>query len=184
MVNEIFKDMKERMDKAVQHYKSELVTIRTGRANPGMLDSIKVDYYGVMSPLNNLAHVSVPEPQLIVIQPFDPSTLEAIEKAIVGSDIGLNPNNDGNVIRLSVPTLTEERRVELVKSVHKIVEDGRVAIRNIRRDSNNALKELEKSNELSEDNLKRALDNVQESTDEHIKIFNDMQDNKEKEIME
>ena len=149
-----------------------------------MLDSIKVDYYGVMSPLNNLAHVSVPEPQLIVIQPFDPSTLEAIEKAIVASDIGLNPNNDGNVIRLSVPTLTEERRVELVKSVHKIIEDGRVAIRNIRRDSNNALKELEKSNELSEDNLKRALDNVQESTDEHIKIFNDMQDNKEKEIME
>ena len=184
MVNEIFKDMKERMDKAVQHYKAELVTIRTGRANPGMLDSIKVDYYGVMSPLNNLSHVSVPEPQLIVIQPFDPSTLEAIEKAIVGSDIGLNPNNDGNVIRLSVPTLTEERRVELVKNVHKIIEDGRVSIRNIRRDSNNALKELEKSNELSEDNLKRALDNVQESTDEYIKIFNDMQDNKEKEIME
>jgi len=184
MVNDIFKDLKERMEKAIQHYKAELITIRTGRANPGMLDSIKVDYYGVMSPLNTLSHVSTPEPQLIVIQPFDPSTLEAIEKAITLSDIGLNPNNDGTVIRLSVPALTEERRVELVKSVHKIIEDGRVAIRNIRRDSNNALKDLEKNNELSEDNLKRALDNVQDSTDVYIKIINEMQENKEKEIMD
>jgi len=184
MINDIFKDMKDRMDKAINHYKTELSTIRTGRANPSVLDSVKVDYYGVMSALNTLAHISVPEAQLILVQPFDPSTLESIERAIVASELGLNPNNDGNVIRLSVPSLTEERRLDLVKSVQKIIEDGRVAIRNIRRDINNMLKEHEKTNDLSEDNLKRALDNVQDSTDQSIKELNKIQEKKEKEILD
>jgi ribosome recycling factor len=183
MVNEIFADTKDRMSKAVDHYRGEVATVRTGRASSTMLDTIKVDYYGTMTPLSNMAHVTVPEGQLIVVQPFDPSSLEAIEKAILSSDVGLSPNNDGNVIRLNVPTLTEERRQEFVKVVHKIVEEGRVSIRNIRRDANDHLKKLEKDHELSEDNLKRALDNIQETTDSFINDLNTIQDAKEKELL-
>ena len=128
--------------------------------------------------------MSVPEGQLIVIQPFDPGSLEAIEKAIIGSDVGLTPNNDGNVIRLNIPSLTEERRKELVKVVYKIIEEGRVAVRNIRRDANDHLKKSEKDHDLSEDNLKRATDNIQEMTDDHIKDLNQIQEAKEKEILE
>ena len=184
MINELFVDVKDRMNKAVEHYRHEVASIRTGRASSSIMDGIKVDYYGTQTPLNNIAHVNVPESQLIVIQPFDPSSLEFIEKAIISSDIGLTPNNDGNVIRLNIPSLTEERRKELVKVVHKIIEEGRVAIRNIRRDANDHLKKSEKDHDLSEDNLKRATDNIQEMTDDHIKILNQIQDSKEKEILE
>ena len=184
MINELFLDVKDRMNKAVEHYRSEVASIRTGRASISIMDSVKVDYYGTQTPLNNIAHITVPEGQLIVIQPFDPSSLEFIEKAIIGSDVGLTPNNDGNIIRLNIPSLTEERRKELVKIVHKIIEAGRVAIRNIRRDANDHLKKSEKDHDLSEDNLKRATDNIQEMTDDHINNLNKIQAAKEKEILE
>ena len=184
MINELFIDVKDRMNKAVEHYRHEVSTIRTGRASTSILDGIKVDYYGTQSPLSNIAHITVPEGQLIVIQPFDPSSLEFIEKAIIASDVGITPNNDGNVIRLNIPSLTEERRKELMKVVNKIIEEGRVAIRNIRRDANDHLKQSEKDHDLSEDNLKRATDNIQEMTDEHIKSLNAIQEAKEKEILE
>ena len=184
MINELFNDMKERMHKAIEHYRHEVSSIRTGRASISILDGAKVDYYGTPTPINNIAHVTVPEGQLIVIQPFDPNSLELIEKAIITSDVGLTPNNDGNVIRLNIPSLTEERRKELIKVVHKIIEEGRVAIRNIRRDANDHLKKHEKDHELSEDNMRRAMDNIQEMTDNYIKDLNQLQDTKEKEIME
>ena len=184
MINELFVDVKDRMNKAVEHYRHEVSTIRTGRASANILDVVKVDYYGTPTPLNNIAHVTVPEGQLIVIQPFDPNNLECIEKAIMSSDVGLTPNNDGSVIRLNIPTLTEERRKDLVKVVHKIIEEGRVAVRNIRRDANDLLKKSEKDNDLSEDNLRRATDNIQEMTDEHIKNLNQIQEAKEKDILD
>ena len=184
MINELFVDVKDRMNKAVEHYRHEVSTIRTGRASANILDVVKVDYYGTPTPLNNIAHVTVPEGQLIVIQPFDPSSLEFIEKAIMSSDVGLTPNNDGSVIRLNIPTLTEERRKDLVKVVHKIIEEGRVAVRNIRRDANDLLKKSEKDNDLSEDNLRRATDNIQEMTDEHIKNLNQIQEAKEIDILD
>ena len=183
MVNEIFSDTKQKMQKAVDFCNAEAGKIRTGRATSSILDRVKVDYYGTMSPISNIAHVSIPEPQSIVIQPFDPNSLEAIENAISSSDIGLSPNNDGNVIRLNIPPLTEERRKEYVKIVHKIAEDARISIRNIRREANELLKKQEKEHDLSEDNLKRALDNIQETTDEYIGKINTIQEFKEKEIL-
>ena len=183
MEREIFSDTKQKMDKAIDHYKKEVSFIRTGRASINILNPVKVDYYGVPTPLSNIANITIPEAQLISINPFDPSSLELIEKAITDADLGLTPNNDGNVIRLNIPSLTEERRIELVKQIHKIIEDGRIAIRNIRRDANEQLKKLEKSHEISEDNLKRALDNIQEVTNQHIETLNQIQDSKEKEIL-
>ena len=183
MINEIFSDTKSKMEKSVDFCNTEIAKIRTGRATSSMLDMIKVDYYGTLSPISNIAHISIPEPQTIVIQPFDPNSLESIENAITSSDIGLNPNNDGNVIRLSIPPLTEERRKEYIKVVYKLAEEGRIVIRNIRRESNESLKKLEKGHDLSEDNLKRALDNIQETTDEYIKKINTIQELKEKEIL-
>lgn len=184
MSEEIYNECKERMEKTVLHYHSEISTIRTGRASTALLDSIKVDFYGTLNPLNNIALISAPDPHLITIQPYDPNALEAIEKAISSSDVNLTPNNDGTIIRLSIPPLTEERRKEFVKLVHKIIEEGRVSIRNIRRDFNDRLKEIEKNHEISEDNLKIELDNIQELTNEHIDKLNKMQDNKEKEILQ
>ena len=184
MVNEIFKDIKERMGKAVEHNRNEDATIRTGRASTNILDPVKVDYYGSLQPLKTVAQISVPEAQTITIQPFDPNSIELIEKAIVSSDIGINPNNDGNIIRLTIPALTEDRRKELVRVVHKIVEEGRISVRNVRRDGNDQLKKINNSNELSDDNLKRALEDIQEMTNKHIEELNELQKNKEKEIME
>ena len=184
MVNELFKNIKERMVKSVEHNVNEVATIRTGRASINILDPIKVDYYGSPQPLKSIAQISVPEAQTIVVQPFDPNSLELIEKAIISSDIGLNPNNDGNLIRLTIPALTEERRKELVRVVHQIIEDGRISIRNIRRDGNEQLKKMNNNHELSDDNLKRALDDIQEMTDKHIDDLNNLQKNKELEIME
>ena len=183
MVDNIYNEMKNLMQKTITHYQSELSKIRTGRASTSILDNIKVDYYGTPQPLKNIAHISVPESQLIMITPFDPSSLEMIETALVSSDIGMTPNNDGNIIRLNVPSLTEDRRKELIKVVHKVIEEGRISVRNIRRDSNEQLKNL-KNEGLSEDNLKRALDNVQEDTNEFISKLNSMQEIKEKEILD
>ena len=184
MINELFVDVKDRMNKAVDHYRHEVSTIRTGRASTSILDGVKVDYYGTPTPLNNIAHVSIPEGQLLVVQPFDPNSLELIEKAIINSDLGITPNNDGNIIRLNIPALTEERRKELVKIAYKIIEEGRVAVRNIRRDANDHLKKSEKDHDLSVDNLRRAMDNIQEMTNDHINELNAILDAKEKEIME
>ena len=183
MVEQIYMEMKNNMDKTIAYYQNELSKIRTGRASVTILDSVNVDYYGTMQPLKNIAHISVPEPQMIVITPFDPSSIEIIESSIVSSDLGMNPNNDGNVIRLSVPALTEERRKEIIKHVHKIIEEGRVSIRNIRREVNDKVKKL-KDEGLSEDNIKRALDNIQETTDDSIKKLNNIADSKEKEILD
>ena len=183
MVDEIYKNSKERMNKAIAHFQSELTSVRTGRASTSLLDNINVEFYGTMSPLKNIALISSPDAQLITIQPYDPNALEEIEKAISASDIGISPNNDGSIIRLSVPPLTEERRKELVKVVHSIIEEGRVSIRNIRRDANEKLKALEKNHELSEDNLKIELDNIQDITDESIKKLNEIQELKEKDIL-
>jgi len=183
MENEVYSDIKDKMIKTIEHYNHEVAIIRTGRASADILDTVKIDYYGTLSPIKNIAHVSIPEAQSILVQPFDPSTLEAIEKAITTSDLGLTPNNDGSLIRLTIPALTEERRKDLVKVVHKIIEEGRISIRNLRREANEQLKDLEKSHEISEDNLKRALDNIQELTDDYIKKLNTIQDTKEKEIL-
>ena len=179
MINEIFSNAKIRMNKAIDHCSSEISQIRTGRASTHIIDNIKVDYYGTPTPLKNIAHVSSPDSQLLMVQPFDPTSLEVIEKSIIGSDTGLTPNNDGNVIRINIPVLTEERRKELVKSVYKYSEEGKIAIRNIRRDSNDQLKK-EKESGLSEDNHKRALDNIQELTDESIKHIDTIVSEKEK----
>tara|TARA_Y100000996_G_C22510739_1_gene638274 strand:+ start:894 stop:1448 length:555 start_codon:yes stop_codon:yes gene_type:complete len=183
MINELFSSTKERMNKVIDHYSSEISVIRTGRATTSMLDSIKIDYYGSPTPLNNISNISSPSPDLIIIQPFDPSSLEMIEKSIAISDLGMNPNNDGNLIRLNVPPLTEERRNELIKLVHKYIEDAKVAIRNIRRDANESFKKIEKNGDLSEDNLKRALENIQELTNEYISKLEKIQEVKEKDIL-
>ena len=182
MINEIFSETREKMNKVLTHFSSEISVIRTGRASTNLLDVVKVDYYGNLTPLNNIANISSPNPELIVIQPFDPSSLESIEKAIIASNLGMTPNNDGNLIRLNVPPLTEERRNELIKLVHQYIEEAKVGMRNVRRDANEKLKKFEKSKELSEDNLKRALDNIQELTDDYIKKLFDIQTLKEKEI--
>tara|TARA_Y100000996_G_scaffold414631_1_gene406089 strand:+ start:1168 stop:1722 length:555 start_codon:yes stop_codon:yes gene_type:complete len=180
--DEIYNNAKAKMIKAVEYCGQELSQIRTGRASTNILDNIKVDYYGTPTPLKNIAHASTPDPQLILVQPFDPTSLEIIEKAIIASDTGLVPNNDGNVIRINVPVLTEERRKELVKGAYKFGEDGKVSIRNIRRDANEQLKK-EKDSGLSEDNFKRALDNIQELTDDYIKKIDDLISSKEKDIL-
>ena len=182
MLDQLYTEMKSQMQKTIAHYKDELVKIRTGRASATMLDSVSVDYYGTPQPLKNIAHVSVPEAQMIVVTPFDPSSLDMIESAILSSDLGMNPNNDGALIRLNIPALTEERRMEITKYMHKIIEEGKVSIRNIRRDMNDKIKRM-KDDGISEDNAKRALDNVQEFTDESIKKLDTMAADKEKEIL-
>ena len=182
MLDQVYNEMKSQMQKTIIHYKDELVKIRTGRASATMLDSVSVDYYGTPQALKNIAHISVPEAQMIVVTPFDPSSLEMIESAILSSDLGMNPNNDGALIRLNIPALTEERRMEIIKYMHKIIEEGKVSIRNIRREVNEKIKKM-KDDGISEDNIKRALDNVQEFTDESIKKLDDMSSEKEKEIL-
>ena len=184
MINELFIDVLSKMEKTVEHYQHEVASIRTSRASVNILDIVKVDYYGSLTPLKNMAQISVSEPQQITIQPYDPTSLRTIEKAIIASELGLNPNNDGNIIRLTIPTLTDERRKDLVKLVHNIIEEGRVGIRNIRRDANDQLKKFNKDEGLSDDNLKRAMEDVQEMTDKHILQLNELQKKKEAEIYE
>ena len=183
MVEKIYNDVKNNMHKTIEHYQKEVSKIRTGRASSTMLDSILVDYYGTPQPLKNMSNVSTPEAQLIVITPFDPSSLEMIEAAISSADLGMTPNNDGSVIRLNVPVLTEERRKDLVKILHQTIEEGRVSIRNIRRDGNDQIKKLQSDENLSEDNVKIELDNIQDLTNQYIEKLNSLQSDKEKEIM-
>ncbi len=184
MPKQIVANAKERMNKAISAYTRELAGIRAGRANASMLDRITVDYYGTPTPINQLAGVSVPEARMLVIQPYDKSILSDIEKAILKSDIGITPSNDGSIIRLAVPQLTEERRKELVKVVKKESEDAKVAIRNIRRDGNDDLKKLEKNGEITEDDQRGYSDDIQKLTDEYITKVDQLTKDKEKEILE
>jgi ribosome recycling factor len=184
MVDEIINDMKRDMVKSVESMKQSLMKVRTGRASIGILDGIMVDYYGTPTPLNQLATLAVPEPRLITIQPWDKGALVNIEKAILKSELGLTPNNDGKLIRVPIPPLNEERRRDLVKMVKKMAEDFRVEVRNHRRDANAMLKDLEKEKEINKDELKTCQDKVQDLTDNHIKQIDDLLAAKEKEIME
>lgn len=184
MPKAVLEQTKERMTKAIQAFSRELASIRAGRASASLLDRISVDYYGAPTPINQLAGVSIPEARLMVIQPYDKSILGEIEKAILKSDLGITPTNDGSVIRLAMPALTEERRKDLVKVVKKEAEDAKVAIRNIRRDSNDDLKKLEKNGDITEDDLRSFSDEVQKLTDDHITKIDQLAKEKEKEVME
>ncbi|MCM3665598.1 ribosome recycling factor [Mesobacillus subterraneus] len=184
MPKQAIANSKERMTKAIQAYTRELASIRAGRASASLLDRIQVEYYGAPTPVNQLAGISVPEARLLVIQPYDKSILGEIEKAILKSDLGLNPSNDGSIIRLAIPQLTEERRKELAKQVKKEAEEAKVAIRNIRRDGNEDLKKLEKNGEITEDDLRGYSDDIQKMTDEHITKIDQITKDKEKEILE
>lgn len=184
MPKTVISSAKERMEKAISAYTRELASIRAGRANASLLDKISVDYYGAPTPINQLAGVSVPEARLLVIQPYDKTILGDIEKAIMKSDLGLNPTSDGSIIRIAIPALTEERRKELVKVVKKESEEAKIAIRNIRRDANDDLKKLEKNGEITEDDLRGYSDDIQKMTDSHINKIDDITKDKEKEILE
>ncbi len=184
MANTVLKQTKEKMELAVQSFSRNLATVRAGRANPSLLDSVYVDYYGASTPLNQLASIGVPEARLLVITPYDKTALGDIEKAIQKADLGLSPSNDGNVIRISIPALTEERRKELVKVVGKFAEESRVQVRNIRRDANDQLKALEKKSEITEDELRKLQDDVQKETDNFIGKIEQLVEQKEEEIME
>ena len=184
MVNDILKSLDERMDKALGSVKSNFATIRAGRATPALLDRVQVEYYGSTMPINQLANVSAPEPRMLVITPWDKGSLGEIERAIIKSDLGMMPTNDGSVIRLSIPQLTEQRRQDLAKQVKKLAEDGRVAVRNIRRDVNDDLKKLEKSGDISEDDSRRAQEKVQNVTDRFIGEIDKLLASKEQEILE
>ena len=178
-----YSEIKEKMDKTISVYSENLSEVRAGRANPAILNKIKVDYYGVPTPISQVAGISVPEARLIVIQPWDASILKEIEKEILKSDIGINPNNDGKVIRLAFPELNEERRKEIVKDIKKMAEDAKVAIRSIRRDAIDAFRKQQKDSEITEDELKVAEDEVQKITDGKIEEIDSILANKEKEVM-
>ncbi len=177
-------ETKERMEKAVTAYQRELATVRAGRANPSLLDKVTVEYYGAQTPLNQLSSITVPEARMLVITPYDKTALGDIEKAIQKADLGVTPTNDGSIIRITIPPLTEERRKELVKLVKKYSEDAKVAVRNIRRDANDDLKKLEKNGEMTEDELRSSTEDVQKLTDEYVSKIDEITKDKEKEIME
>jgi ribosome recycling factor len=179
----LFAETNKRMDGALEHVRKELVGVRTGRASVNLLDSVHVEAYGGRMPVNQVASLSVPEPSLIVAQPFDPSLLGAIEKSIRASDLGLNPASDGKVIRIPIPALTDERRKELSRHVHKLTEDGRNAVRLVRRDANDRLKKLLKDHKISEDDERKGLDEVQKLTDKHIQLVDDLQKKKDAELL-
>lgn len=184
MIKEILKKQEERMQKSLDSLKKEFASLRAGRATPALLDKVMVDYYGTPTPVNQVAKVTVPEPRMIVIQPWEKTILHDIEKAIMKSDLGLNPNSDGTAIRLSIPQLTQERRQELVKTVNKKSEEAKVALRNIRRDGNDAVKKLEKSKEVPEDEAKKGQESMQKLVDKYIKLVDSARSAKEKEVME
>ncbi len=183
-VKEIYASHEDKMKKALDVMRKEYGSLRAGRATPALLDKIAVEYYGTPTPLSQVANISAPEPRLLTIQPWEKTMLGTIEKAILKSDLGLTPNNDGSVIRLSIPQLTKERRTELVKVVHKKAEECRVAVRNLRRDGNEAVKKLEKDRVISEDEAKKGQDDIQKLTDKYIKEIDHVMAVKEKEIME
>jgi ribosome recycling factor len=184
MQKEAKKRVTEKMDKTIESLKKDLGSIRTGRASLAIFDGIMVDYFGTPSPINHVATLSVPESRLITIQPFDPKTIGDIEKAIQKSDLGLNPGNDGKIIRVAIPTLTEERRKEIVKVVHKRGEEAKISLRSIRRDGNDEMKKIEKDEHLSEDDTKRAVEEIQKLTDSYIKKIDEIVAHKEEEVME
>jgi ribosome recycling factor len=183
-LKDTYVQLKTRMEKAVEDFRKAMAAVRTGRASVHMLDSVHVDYYGEQMPLNQIAQVHAPEPQLITVQPFDASQLGAIEKAIRSGDMGLNPMNDGKLIRVPVPPLTQERRQDMVKHLHRVLEEHRTAVRNIRRDGNDAIKKALKDKKISEDEEKRSLDEIQKLTDGEIKKMEEMSKGKEKEVLE
>ena len=184
-LKDLYNDLKRRMDQSVADFQASLASTRTGRASVHMLDQVKVDYYGTPTPINQLAQLSAPEPQLIVISPWDPTILKAIEKAIQAADLGFNPLSDGKVIRIPVPPMTEERRREVCKHINKVLEEHRTAVRNVRRDGNEALKKLAtKDKKISEDDEKRALEEVQKMTDAEIRRMEDLSQKKEAEVMQ
>ncbi|MBE6034534.1 MAG: ribosome recycling factor [Clostridiales bacterium] len=176
--------LEQKMSKTISVLKEELNTVRAGRANPALLDKVTVDYYGSPTPLKNLANISAPEPRTLLIAPFDPKSISDIEKAINAANLGMNPSNDGKIIRMGVPQLTEERRKELSKSVKKYGEDAKIAVRNERRDANDELKKQEKAGEITEDDLKKQLDQIQKKIDKAVKDIDDIIAAKEKEILE
>jgi len=184
MLEEIYLQSEEKMEKTLAATETTFAQIRTGKASPRLLDSIRIDYYGSVTPLNQVANISVPEPRLIVIQPWDKKMVGDIEKAIQKSDLGLNPSNDGTIIRIPIPPLSEERRKELVKYAGKVAEERKVAIRNIRREANDALKKGEKDSKISKDDHHRGQGNIQKLTDDYIKKIDTLLAKKEKEIME
>ncbi len=183
MLNELFKDIDHRMSMTLDHVKHEFTGLRSSRASVTLVEHIKVPYYGNPTPLNQVANLSVPEPRLIVVQPWDKKLMGDIEKAIMSADLGLNPTNDGVNIRIPIPALNDERRKELIKHMHKLAEEGRIGVRNIRRDANDHVKKAEKEHEISEDNSKRAVANIQEMTDKYIKEIDDIVKVKEADIM-
>ncbi len=184
MINKILKETEDKMKKSVEFVRQEFAKIRTGKATTALLDGVKAEYYGSLLPLNQIASISVSDVHTLVVQPWDKSALQTIEKAILQSDLGLNPVNDGNILRIPIPPLTEERRKELVKLCKRFAEDGRIAIRNVRRDSIEHLRKMEKEEHFSEDDRKRAEGEVQKLTDKYIKLIDEILEHKEKEIME
>jgi ribosome recycling factor len=184
-LKDLYNDLKRRMDQSVTDFQATLASTRTGRASVHMLDQVKVDYYGTLTPINQLAQLSAPEPQLIVISPWDPTILKTVEKAIQTADLGFNPLSDGKIIRVPVPPMTEERRREVCKHLNKVLEEHRTAVRNVRRDGNEALKKLAtKDKKISEDDEKRALEEVQKMTDAEIRRMEELSQKKEAEVMQ
>jgi ribosome recycling factor len=184
MIDSIYQETRDRMKKAVESLENDLKKIRTGRASLNILDGVRVDYYGALTPLNQMASLSVPESRLITIQPWDATVIKEIEKALLKSNLGLTPSSDGKLIRIAIPPLTEERRKEIVKQIHKMCEERKIVTRNIRRESNEMIKELKKEGEIAEDESFRAQDQIQKITDEYINLIDDAYKKKEKEILE
>jgi ribosome recycling factor len=184
MIDDLIQDATHRMAQAVEHTQQEFNSVRTGRASAALLDRITIDYYGTQTPLRQLATINVPEPRLLTIQPFDPSSIKAIEKAIQESDLGITPSNDGKIIRLAIPQLTEERRKEFAKIAHRLAEEGRIAVRNVRRDAIHRLKELVDNGDVGADEEHRGEERVQKLTDDHVHRIDDLLKRKEAEIME
>ena len=182
-VKGLFAEVKKRMDGAIDRVRRDMAGVRTGRATISLLDGVQVDAYGTKMPINQVATLSVPEPAMIVAQPFDPSLMGAIEKAIRASDLGLNPANDGRIVRIPIPALTDERRKELSRHVHKQAEEGRNVVRQVRRDANERLKKLLKEHKVSEDDERKGLDHVQKITDEHVRMIDDLQKKKDQELL-
>ena len=183
-IDDLIQDATRRMDKSVEAAQTEFSTLRTGRASPALLDRVQIDYYGQQTPLNQLATIGAPEPRMLTIQPFDPNSVSMIERAIQESDLGLTPSNDGKLIRLPIPQLTEERRKDLVKVVRQRAEDGRIAIRNVRRDTMKHLEELVRNGDVGDDDERRAEERVQKLTDEHVHKIDELLKRKETEILE
>ena len=184
MINEILTSREEKMKKTLESLKREFASLRAGRATPSLLDKVTVDYYGTPTPVNQVAKISVPEPRMIVIQPWEKTMMKELEKALLKSDLGLTPNSDGTTIRLTIPQLTKERREELKKTVNKKAEEAKVALRNLRRDANEAIKKLEKGKEITEDESKKGQDDMQKLIDKYVKLVDTTKAGKEKEIME